>query len=104
MIAITVIGVGIMGLAATANYVAMQMGGAGVQTVAASVAQRVTDSLSSRPCSALTSGSMTTRGVMVTWTVADSTRTRWVRQTVQYRTQRGAAKTMQIATVIQCPE
>jgi len=40
----------------------------------------------------------------VTWTVADSSRTRWVTESVQYRVKRGPTKTVTYTTVIQCPE
>ena len=104
IIAIMVMSIGIMGLAGTASYVAMQMGGGNAQTVAAALATKVSDSLSARRCSALVSGSQTKRGVSISWTVADSSRTRWVTEQVQYRPKRGPMKTLNYVTVIQCPE
>ena len=104
IIAIVVMSVGILGLAGTASYVATQMGGGKAQTVAATLATKVADSLAARRCSAIVSGSQTKRGVTVTWTVADSSRTRWVTESVEYRVKRGATKTFNYTTVIQCPE
>ena len=104
IIAIMVMSIGIMGLAGTASYVAMQMGGGNAQTVAAALATKVSDSLSARRCSALVSGSQTKRGVSISWNVADSSRTRWVTEQVQYRPKRGPMKTLNYMTVIQCPE
>jgi prepilin-type N-terminal cleavage/methylation domain-containing protein len=104
IIAIVVTSVGIIGLAGTATYVATQMRGGNVQTVAATMATKVADSLAARRCSAIVSGSQTRRGVTVTWTVADSSRTRWVTESVQYQPKRGPAKTFTYTTVIQCPE
>ena len=46
----------------------------------------------------------TKRGVTVTWTVADSSRTRWVTEQVQYNSKRGQTKTLNYVTVIQCPD
>ena len=104
IIAIVVMSVGILGLAGTATYVATQMGGGQAQTLAATMATKVADSLAARRCSAIVNGSQTKRGVTVTWTVADSSRTRWVTESVDYRQKRGATKTLTYTTVIQCPE
>jgi prepilin-type N-terminal cleavage/methylation domain-containing protein len=104
IIAIVVMSIGVMGLAGTATYVATQMGGGKAQTLAATLATKVADSLAARRCSALVSGSQTKRDVTVTWTVADSSRTRWVTESVQYRVKRGPTKTVTYTTVIQCPE
>ena len=102
IIAIIVMSIGIMGLAGTASYVAQQMGGGNAQTIAAALATKVADSLSARRCSALVSGTQTKRGVTVKWTVSDSSRTKWVTEQVQYRPKRGAMKTFNYVTVIQC--
>jgi prepilin-type N-terminal cleavage/methylation domain-containing protein len=104
IVAIIVMSVGIMGLAGTAGYVATQMGGGNAQTIAAAMTTKVSDSLSARRCSALVDGSQTRRGVTVSWTVADSSRTKWVTQQVQYKPKRGATKTLNYVTVIQCPD
>ena len=103
IIAIIVMAVGVMGLAGTARYVAMQMGNGRTQTIAATFATKISDSLSARRCASIVSGTQTKRGVTVTWTVADSTRTKWVTEQVQYRTKSGA-KTVNYLTVIQCPD
>ena len=104
IIAIIVMAIGIMGLAGTASYVAIQMGGGNAQTVAAALATKVSDSLSARRCTSLVSGSQTKRGVTVAWTIADSSRTRWVTEQVQYKPKRGPMKTLNYTTVIQCPD
>ena len=103
IIAIMVMSVGILGLAGTARYVAMQMGNGSTQTVAATFATKVADSLSARRCAAIVGGTQTKRGVTITWTVADSTRTKWVTEQVQYKTKSGP-KTLNYLTVIQCPD
>jgi len=103
IIAIMVMSIGIMGLAGTARYVAMQMGNGRTQTIAATLATKIADSLSARRCAAIASGSQTKRGVTITWTVADSIRTKWVTEQVQYTTKSGP-KTVNYLTVIQCPD
>jgi prepilin-type N-terminal cleavage/methylation domain-containing protein len=104
MIAIIVIAIGVMGLAGTASFVATQMGGGRAQTLAAGMATAVADSLSARRCSALVDGTQTRRGVTVSWRIADSSRTRWVSETVQYTPRRGPVKTANYTMVIQCPD
>ena len=103
IIAIIVMSIGIMGLAGTATYVATQMGGGNAQTIAAAMATKVSDSLAARRCAAIVDGTQTRRGVTATWVVADSTRTKWVTSTIQYKPKRGATKTINYVTVIQCP-
>ena len=104
IIAIIVMSIGILGLAGTATYVATQMGGGGAQTVAASLATKVADSVSARRCTSIVGGTQTKRGVTVTWTVADSSRTKWLTEQVTYTPKRGPTKTFNYVTVIQCPD
>ena len=104
IIAIIVMSIGVMGLASTASYVAQQMGSGNMQTVAAALSAKVADSLSSRKCASLISGNQTKRGVTVSWTVTNATRTRTIDQTVTYRPKRGATKTLSYQMVVQCPE
>jgi prepilin-type N-terminal cleavage/methylation domain-containing protein len=103
IIAIIVMAVGVMGLAGTARYVAMQMGNGRNQTIAATFATKISDSLSARRCSSIVSGTATKRGVTITWTVADSIKTKWVTESLQYTTKSGP-KTVNYLTVIQCPD
>ena len=104
IIAIIVMTIGVMGLASTAGYVAQQMGSGNMQTVAAALSTKVADSLSSRKCTSLVSGTQTRRGVTVAWTVTTATRTRTVDQTVTYKPKRGSTKTISYRMVVQCPE
>jgi len=104
IIAIIVMSVGIMGLAGTASYVAIQMGGGNSQTIAAALANKVADSLAARRCSALVSGSQTKRGVTVTWTVTDSSRTKWITEQAQYTRKRGTSRTFNYTSVVQCSD
>jgi prepilin-type N-terminal cleavage/methylation domain-containing protein len=101
IVAIIILGIGIMGLAGTASYVAIQMGGAAKQTIAAGMAQTNTDSLSARRCAAVVNGTDSSQGVRVTWTVADSGKTKWVSQAVRFRTKTGV-KTVNSVAVVPC--
>jgi len=104
IIAIVVMSIGVMGLAGTASYVAIQMGAGNTQTIAASLTTKVADSLSARRCTQLVDGSQTRRGVTVSWTVADSGRTKWVTEQVQYKAGHRPARTLSYLTVVQCPD
>jgi type IV pilus assembly protein PilV len=107
IIAIIVMSIGVMALAGTAGYVATQMGGGRMQTIAATMSTKIADSLSARRCPALVNGSQTNRGVTVTWTVTPASPARTVRvdQTVQYRVKRGSAtKTVSYQMIVDCPE
>ena len=103
MVAVTVLGVGVLGLASTASYVAIQMGGGGVATVASTVGQQVYDSLAATPCASLAGSTVTKRGVKVTWTVADSTaRYKYVTEAVQYPVRKGGTRTVTYVNLIPC--
>jgi prepilin-type N-terminal cleavage/methylation domain-containing protein len=107
LVAVVVMGVGVLGLAGTASYVAVQMGGGGQRTVAAAVGQQVFDSLLSVDCHALVSGTDSTRNVRVTWLVADSGKTRWIRQRVRFRHRKGKSSvvdsTAAYSSMVACP-
>jgi prepilin-type N-terminal cleavage/methylation domain-containing protein len=106
IIAIIVMSIGVMALAGTATYVGTQMGGGRIQTIASAMSTKIADSLSSRRCPALVSGSQTNRGVTVTWTVTQGTppRTVTVNQSVQYTLKRGSTKTVSYQMIVECPE
>jgi prepilin-type N-terminal cleavage/methylation domain-containing protein len=106
IIAIIVMSVGVTALAGTASYVASQMGGGRVQTIAATMSTKIADSLAARRCSSLVDGTQTNRGVTVAWRVtpASPARTVTVDQSVQYKPTRGATKTVTYRMVVDCPE
>jgi Tfp pilus assembly protein PilV len=101
MIAVTVLSIGVLGLATTASYVSMQMGGGSQQTNAANVAQTVYDSLAARPCATLSNGSGTKNRVNVAWTVADSGFADYITQTITYKTRRGN-RTITFRSMLPC--
>lgn len=67
MVAIIIMTVGVLGLASTSAVVARMVGGGGQQTIAANVASSRFERLHSVQCSAITSGSATTRGMTEHW-------------------------------------
>ena len=104
IIAIMVMSIGIMGLAGHGELRGDADGWRQHADDRRHARDKVADSLAARRCSALVSGTQTQRGVTITWTVADSSRTKWVTEQVQYKTKRGSTKTVNYVTVIQCPD
>ena len=102
IVAIMVLGVGLLGMAGTAAYVASQMGTGNRQAVAANVAQAVLDSLTARPCAGLVSGSDSVRTIAVAWTVTDSNDAKYVRQSVKFNTGKGVRRTVSFNSMITC--
>ena len=72
--AVIVFAVGILGLASTGSFIAIQAGEARAITEGAILAGRVLDSLRSTPCAAIGSGQLTHRGATVRWTATAVTR------------------------------
>lgn len=69
IVAMMVLTVGILGLCSTATVVSRLIGGAAQQTIAASVASARFESMRSLQCSAIVSGTATTRGMNEKWGV-----------------------------------
>jgi prepilin-type N-terminal cleavage/methylation domain-containing protein len=69
LVALAVLGVGILALAATASLVAGHVGDGGQLTSAAHVARTTLDSLTARPCAELVGGSRTAARAEVAWRV-----------------------------------
>lgn len=74
LVAIVILTIGLIALAGTAGIVASHVGDGGRLTSAAHAARSVIDSLATRPCGSLTSGTAARGGIVVGWTVTvDST-------------------------------
>lgn len=102
IIAIIILTVGILGLAGVSTVVLRQMRGGSNQTIAASIAQTRFEQFEGRPCSEITAGSATTRGMSETWVVAPiGIRAMSVRDTVRFLGIRGQS-TIGIYTVVSC--
>lgn len=101
LVAMMVFAVGMLALVASAATVTRMMGGARRQTIAAAIAQSRIERLRASPCSTLTSGADTVRGVVSTWTVQSGTRSVNVSETVIYPTTRGN-RTRTYKTTLSC--
>jgi type IV pilus modification protein PilV len=101
IVAMIVFAVGVLGLAATAASVTRLMGGASRQTIAAAIGQSRLERLRASPCSTLTNGADTTRGVVSVWTVQTVTRGVNVTETVIFPTPAGN-RTRTYKTTLPC--
>lgn len=102
LVALMIFAVGMLGLAATAGSVTRMMGGAKRQTIAAQVAQSRIERLRATPCTTLTSGSETVRGITNTWTVSPVARGVNVTDSVVFATSRGKTRTRVYKTTLSC--
>lgn len=102
LVALMIFAVGMLGLAATAGSVTRMMGGAKRQTIAAQVAQSRIERLRAAPCTTLTSGSETVRGITNIWTVSAVTRGVNVTDSVVFATSRGKTRTRVYKTSFSC--
>lgn len=89
LVAILVLAVGILGLASSGTFIAIQAGEARAVTEAALLAGRVVDSLRAIPCATVASGTITTPRATVRWTASPATRTVAVHATLEVPGRRG---------------
>jgi prepilin-type N-terminal cleavage/methylation domain-containing protein len=75
LVAILVLAIGILGLASSGTFIAVQAGEARALSEGAVLAGRVLDSLRSVPCAGIASGQLTQKHSTVRWTAAPATRT-----------------------------
>src|SRR5215207_3739718 len=68
------VAVGILGLASSGTFIAIQAGEARAITEGAILAGRVLDSLRSIPCGSITSGQLTSSSATVRWTASPAPR------------------------------
>ena len=101
MVALVIIGVGLLALSGSATLVTRLMGGGTRQALAATFAQSKIEELRSSPCATLASGSSTARGITTRWTISSITRGKDVVITVQYPMTRGT-RSQSFRTVVPC--
>jgi prepilin-type N-terminal cleavage/methylation domain-containing protein len=69
LVALTLLGAGVLGLSASATLVSRMIGDGSRLTLAATVATARLEQLRALPCTSATSGSATTRGIDERWSV-----------------------------------
>jgi len=103
IVGIVVLTVGMLGLAGVSTVVLRQMNGSANQAVATTLVQSRFERLEGRPCSSITGGTATTRGVTETWTAsAVGSRGMRIASTVRFSGLRGAASEVSFETVVSC--
>lgn len=101
LVAVLVFAVGILGLASSGTYIALQAGEARAITEGAIFTGRVLDSLRSIPCAAVVSGQRTQSRATVTWAAAPSVRSVTVDATLQLTYRRGPRQ-WRVNTLLPC--
>ena len=101
LVAVLVFAVGILGLASSGTYIAMQAGEARATTEGAILVGRVLDSLRSIPCTSVTSGQLTQSPATVTFTASPANRAVAVDATLQLTWRRGP-RLWHVSTLLPC--
>ena len=74
LVAVLVLAIGILGLASSGTFIAIQAGEARALSEGAALAGRVLDSLRSVPCAGIVPGQLTRKHSTARWTAAPATR------------------------------
>jgi len=101
LVAVLIFAVGILGLASTGTFIAIQAGEARAITQGAVLAGRVLDSLRSIPCASVASGQLSQSPATVRWTAAPARRTMSVDATLELSGRRGTRQWL-IRTLLPC--
>ena len=89
MVAMMIFTIGLLAMASTAAVVVRQMSDSGNMGLAASVAQNQMEQLYAGNCKVASSGTGTSRGITISWTVTPATRSAVLDVTVTYKARRG---------------
>ena len=101
LVAVLVFAVGILGLASSGTYIALQAGEARAITEGAILAGRVLDSLRSIPCAAVGPGQRIQSQTTVTWSATPANRSVAVDATLQLTHRRGPRQ-WHVNTLLPC--
>jgi prepilin-type N-terminal cleavage/methylation domain-containing protein len=101
LVAVIIFAIGILGLASSGSFIAIQAGEARAMTEGALLAGRVLDSLRSIPCASVSSGQLALASSTVQWTATPAKRSVAVDATLQLTSRRGA-RTWQLNTLLPC--
>jgi prepilin-type N-terminal cleavage/methylation domain-containing protein len=89
LVAILVLSIGILGLASTGTFIAIQAGEARAITEGAVLAGRALDSLRAMPCASITAGQLTQGPATVRWTAVPGPRSLSIDATLELTHRRG---------------
>lgn len=106
LVALVILGVGILGLSANAALVSSLVGDGSRLTLAATVATSRLEQLRARPCASTTSGTATTRGIEERWSVGPmGTSALEIEMSVTYPLRSGgsdSSRTQQLRGAVPC--
>lgn len=102
LVAILVFAVGILGLASSGTFIAVQAGEARAITEATLLAGRVLDSLRTVPCSSVSPGQIARRTTTVRWTAAPTTRTLTIDAVLEITGRQGRPRQWRFSTILPC--
>jgi prepilin-type N-terminal cleavage/methylation domain-containing protein len=101
--AVLIFAVGILGLASSGTFIAIQAGEARAITEGALLAGRVLDSLRSIPCVSVSAGQRTgARNATVRWTASPTSRSIAIDATMELPDRRGGTRQWRITTLRPC--
>lgn len=101
LVAVLIFAIGILGLASSGTYIAMQAGEARAITEGAILMGRVLDSLRAIPCASVASGQLTQPRATVTYTASPANRSITVNATLQLASRRGPRQ-WRLNTLLPC--
>ena len=102
LVAVIVFAIGILGLASSGTFIAIQAGEARAITEGAILAGRVLDSLRSRPCTTVGSGQLSYRSATVRWTATPTARSVAVDATLEIPGRRGGRRQWIVNSLLPC--
>ena len=103
LVAVLVFAVGILGLAASGTFIAIQAGEARAITEGTLLAGRVLDSLRSINCAGVNAGSLTgAKNATVRWTVSPAPRSVAIDATLELPDRRGGIRQWHLTTLRPC--
>jgi prepilin-type N-terminal cleavage/methylation domain-containing protein len=100
--AVLILAIGILGLASSGTFIAIQAGEARAITEGAVLAGRALDSLRSIPCSTRTSGQDRYRGATIRWSASAAVRSTAVDLVIELPGRQGTPRQWRVTTLLPC--
>jgi prepilin-type N-terminal cleavage/methylation domain-containing protein len=102
LVAVLLFAVGILGLASSGTFIAIQAGEARAITEGAILAGRVLDSLRSIPCASITSGQLTLTSATVRWSASPAPRSIAIDAALELSGRRSSTRQWRLTTLLPC--
>jgi prepilin-type N-terminal cleavage/methylation domain-containing protein len=102
LVAVLLFAIGILGLASSGTFIAIQAGEARAMTEGAILAGRVLDSLRSIPCGSVTSGQLTSTSATVRWSASPAPRSIAIDAALELSGRRSTTRQWNLTTLLPC--